>query len=273
MDDLKFSVLMSVYFKENPEYFELAMESVCNQTIKPTEVVLVVEGQLSKELEEKLKNLKSKYKFINTYDIESGNGLGSSLKFGLTKCKYNYVMRADTDDICVKNRFEAELEYMKEHPEIDVLGSSIYEFKESIDEENIRLKNMPTGENIYKYAKKRNPLNHMTVCMKKDSVLEVGNYSTQRMLEDYELWLRMIVNGKKIENINTPLVYARIGNGFEKRRGNKTQIKLWIKIQKYMYKNNMISIIRYWINILNMYIMVYTPNSARVFAYKYILRK
>ncbi len=268
----KFSVLMSVYYKENPKFLKEALDSVFNQTLKPSEVVLVVEGKLPNELDSVLKKLKSKYDCIKTYDVEAGKGLGASLNYGLTKCKYNYVMRADTDDICVNTRFEVEMDFMLNHNEIDVLGSSIYEFKESINEKDIRLKNMPTGAAIYNYAKKRNPLNHMTVCMKKDAVLKAGNYSTQKMLEDYELWIRMINNGMKLENINIPLVYARIGNGFEKRRGSKQQISLWKKMQKYMYENNMIGVTRYCINIINMYLMVYTPNFVRKFAYKYILR-
>lgn len=268
-----FSVLMCVYFKENPTFFEEAMESVCNQTLKPTEVVLVVEGDLPVKLKNVLDKLVKKYSFIKTYNIKSGSGLGASLNYGLSKCKYEYVMRADTDDICVNDRFEKELNYMVDHPQIDVLGTSILEFKETQNESNMRLKTMPTGDEIYKYAKKRNPINHMTVCMKKDSVLKVGNYSNQKMLEDYELWTRMIINGMKLENINVPLVYARIGNGFEKRRGNKNQISIWKKMQKNMYKNKMINLYRYCLNILNMYVMVYTPNFARKIAYKYILRR
>ena len=112
----------------------------------------------------------------------------------------------------------------------------------------------------------------MTVCMKKASVLEAGNYSSQVMLEDYELWVRMINHGKKLQNIDKPLVYARIGNGFEKRRGNKKQIFLWKKIQKYMYNNKMIGAFRYCMNMMNMYAMVYTPNFVRKLAYKFILR-
>ena len=273
MKETKFSVLMSVYYKENPTFLKEAIESVGNQTLKPNEIVLVVEGILSDELNMTLNKLKSKFPEIITYEVPDGTGLGASLNYGLKKCKYDYIMRADTDDICANNRFETEIQFMQYHPEIDVLGSSIYEFKNSIDEGNLRVKNMPTGDDIYKYAKKRNPLNHMTVCMKKESVLKAGNYSNQKMLEDYELWIRMINSGMKIENINVPLVYARIGNGFEKRRGSKNQITLWKNIQKYMYKNNMINLGRYCINNINMYMMVYTPNFARKFAYKYILRK
>lgn len=273
MEKTNFSVLMSVYWKEDPSFLEKAIESICNQTLKPTEIVLVIEGKLTKELDDILKELKEKYKIIKTYNIAGGKGLGTALKYGLTKCNYEYIMRADTDDICVNNRFETEIKYMHEHPEIDVLGTAIYEFKNNINEPNLRIKYMPTGNLVNEYAKKRNPINHMTVCMKKSSIIKAGNYNEQPLLEDYELWIRMINNGMILENINIPLVYARIGNSFEKRRGNKKQITLWKKIQKYMYDNKMINKYRYSINMLNMYVMVYTPNFARKFAYKYILRR
>lgn len=269
---IKFSVLMSVYAKENPKYLEEALNSVFNQTLKPSEVVLVEDGSLTQELESIIIAFEKKYKELRVIRFKKNRGLGPALNDGLKECKYDYIARMDTDDICRKDRFEKQINYLIKHPKIDVLGSNIYEFKESI-KEDMRIKKMPTGEKIKSYIKKRNPLNHMTVCFKKKSVIDCGSYKSMLYLEDYYLWVRMFVKGKVIENINDELVYARVGNGFEKRRGNKKQIEGWKKLQKFMLQEKVITRLQFLFNMLRMYLMVFCPNFLRILAYKYILRK
>ena len=221
MQEYKFSVLMSVYYKEEPSFLAKALESVFEQTLKPSEVILVEDGELTDELENVIQKFKTKYDELKIIKNKENKGLGHALNDGLNNCTYDIVFRMDTDDICKKNRFQVQMEYLNRHPEIDVLGSNIYEFKNDIDEQ-MRIKKMPNGCNINKYILKRNPINHMTVCFRKKSVIECGGYVPLLYLEDYYLWIRMFNNNKKIENIDEELVYARIGNGFEKRRGFAT---------------------------------------------------
>lgn len=272
MEKIKFSVLMSVYYKENPEYLRLSLDSVFDQTLKPTEVILVEDGKLTDELDKVIDEFLTKHKNLCIIKNEKNQGLGFSLNDGLKKCKYEYVFRMDTDDICRNDRFEIQMNYMKEHADIDVLGTNIYEFKENIEEE-MRLKKMPIGDEINKYILGRNPINHMTACFKKKSVIECGGYQPMDYLEDYYLWIRMYSSGKKIENIDDTLVYARVGNGFEKRRGNKKQLQGWKKLQAYMLNNKLINKSKYKKNMANMYAMVYCPTFIRKIAYKFLLRK
>ena len=271
MKNVKFSVLMSVYYKENPQFLKESLESVFNQTLKATEVILVEDGKLTKELDNVIKNFEKKYKIFKVIKFAENRGLGFALNDGLKCCNYDLVFRMDSDDICAKDRFERQYYYMENHPNIDVLGSNIYEFKNNVNEK-MRLKKMPRGEKINSYILKRNPINHMTACFRKSSVLECGSYEPMMYLEDYYLWVKMFVKGKKIDNLDEELVYARIGNGFEKRRGNKKQIKSWKKLQLYMLNNKLITKKMYYINILNMYFMVFCPTSIRKLVYKYILR-
>ena len=272
MHDAKFSVLMSIYYKEEPSFLEESLNSVFNQTIEPTEVILVEDGELTEPLDEVIRKFQNKYSSLKVVKFEQNRGLGYALNDGLKECSNEYVFRMDTDDICRNDRFETQLKYMVGHPEIDVLGSNIYEFKNSINED-MRIKKMPTGEKIHSYILSRNPLNHMTVCFKKSSVLECGGYMPLFYLEDYYLWVRMYSKNKNIENLNEELVYARIGNGFEARRGNKKQIAGWKELQKYMLDAKMIDSKRYNKNVLNIYLMVYCPTFVRKVAYKFLLRK
>ena len=272
---LKFSVLMSIYYKENPKYFDLCLKSILvDQTVLPNEVVLVKDGKITDELELVLKKYQKKFpKMFNIIELDKNIGLGSALNIGLEKCKYSIVMRMDTDDISVPNRFEKQIKYMQENKDVSAVGGFIDEFEYEQDK-IIRTKTMPCSyDEVKKFAKFRNPINHMSVCFRKEDILEVGNYQPLFYLEDHYLWARLLVNNKKIENLPCVLVHARIGNGFNSRRGNKKYIKGWKLLQNYLYKNKIINLMEKWRNMLGMYIMVYIPDGGRVYLYNNFLRK
>lgn len=271
----KFSVLMSIYFKEEPKYLDLCLKSILvEQTLLPDEIVMVKDGKLTRELEKVLSKYDKQFPNIfNFIPLEENVGLGNALQIGLEECSYDLVMRMDTDDICMPGRFEKQIEYMNKNKDVTIVGGFIGEFKETPDEE-LRLKQMPTSyQDVVKYAKFRNPLNHMTVCFRKKDILEVGNYQPLFYLEDHYLWSRVLVAGKKIENIPEVLVCARIGNGFEERRGNKKYIAGWKKLQKYLYDNKFINLFQKMRNLLGMYVFIYVPGDVRSFFYNKILRR
>ncbi len=271
---MKFSVLMSIYYKESPKALNECLISILKeQTLLPNEVVLVEDGPLTEELNKIINDYLKKYpKIIKLYPLKENKGLGYALQYGLTKCENDLIMRMDTDDVAVPNRFQLQVDYMKKHKDVAVVGGYIAEFNESIDEDK-RLKKMPlTYNEVKEYAKFRNPLNHMSVCFRKKDVLEVGNYQPLLLLEDHYLWARMLANGKKIENIPYVLVYARIGNGFYDRRGNKNYLKGWKFLQKYLYDNKLINFSEKCRNMLGMRIMIYMPSFIRKFLYNHILR-
>lgn len=271
-----FSVLMSVYFKEQAKFLDLALKSVLiEQTIKPSEIVLIKDGPLGEELNNIVNKYKTTFpKIFKIIEFQENKGLGNALKIGVEQCSNDIIMRMDTDDICVKDRFAKQIRFMEKNPDVSVVGGYIKEFENDIFEETTRLKKMPlTYEEIKKYAKMRNPLNHMTVCFRKKDVLEVGNYQHMLLLEDYYLWARMLINNKKIANIDSVLVYARIGNGFIERRKSKKCIIGWKNLQKFLYKNKFINLFEKFRNIISMYIIVYTPKKFLSFLYKNFFRK
>lgn len=269
MEKIKFSCLMSVYKKEKSEFFEEALDSIYKQTLSADEFVLVEDGILTDELYAIIEKYKNKINNFIEVKLPHNIGLGEALKIGTKHCKYEYIMRMDSDDIAKSNRFELQIEFARNNPKIDVFGTDIYEFKESI-KEKMRLKKMPSGLEINKYILKRNPINHMTVCIKRESLEKSGGYLPMLYLEDYYLWVRMYNLGMKIENINVPLVYARIGNGFEKRRGNPKQLEGWKKLQSFMLNEKIIGKMRYVSNMLRMYFLVLCPNFIRKIIYKFL---
>ena len=269
-----FSVLMSVYNKENASFFDMALESnLVKQTLSPNEFVLVCDGELTIELESvinKYANL-----FPDTFKVyrKENGGLGKALNFGLPKCTYPLVARSDSDDICDEKRFEQQVAYMMEHPEVSIISSYIDEF-ETDWKQPIHKKQLPLShDDLVEMAKFRNPMNHMAIMFRRDEILRIGSYRHIPYIEDYELWVRAIVEGLHLANIDKYLVHARVGNGMLARRGNKKYIRSWHILNKYMIKNNMIGHTTYLRNMAAIIGFVYTPPFIKDFLYKIILRK
>lgn len=276
MSMLKFSVLMSVYSGDEPLFLKLALKSIYeDQTIKPDQIVLVIDGPISEELKGAVSSfVLGKEKIVKVVQLEKNMGLGEALRRGLDACDYDVVCRMDSDDISVSNRFEVLLDYFEKHPNIDVLGSDIAEFREDPDEKKKRIRSCPQEhKNIVKMAKQRTPMNHVSVCMKKDAVIKSGGYIPLSYVEDYYLWLRMIQCGYVFENIKEPLVYVRTGNGFYKRRSSKTKIESWKTIQKFLYEQKMCSRFRCFWNMLSFRIFLIMPLCFKRFIYARFLRR
>ena len=220
---MKFSVLMSIYYKEKPEHFDRAMKSIWDeQTVKPNEIVLVQDGKLTEELYEVINKWQDKLGDVfKTIPLEKNVGLGDALSIGIDKCSYELVARMDTDDVALPHRFAKQLEVLK-NKNIDICGSWVSEF-DGDESQIISYRKLPENHNeIVGFAKKRNPINHPAVMYKKSSVLKAGGYKYMLWFEDYYLWVRMILNGAKFYNIQEPLVKMRAGYGqLTRRRGFK----------------------------------------------------
>lgn len=272
----KYSVLMSVYKNDDPFFLKLALESIYNQqTIKPDEIVVVFDGPLNESLYAVLNQFKQgKEAVVKYYPQEMNQGLGEALRVGSELCTGDYIFRMDSDDISAANRFEKQILFVEKHPEIDVLGADIAEFYLSPDEQDMRVRACPEKhEDIVKMGKHRNPMNHVTVCMKKSALEKCGGYQSLLLLEDYYLWLHMIGSNCKLANIHEPLVYVRVGNGFNDKRGSRERVAGWKVLQKYMIDIGMVSRFEAMLNMIFINIFVYTPSELKKWVYNTLLRK
>ena len=266
---------MSVYKNDSPEFLKLALESIYDkQTRKPDEIVIVFDGPIPYSLEMVLNAFQvGREDVIKFYPQDVNKGLGESLRIGSEKCTGDYIFRMDSDDISDANRFEKQIAYVELHPEIDVVGTDIAEFQVSI-KEKMRFRSCPMShDDIVKMAKKRNPMNHVSVCIKKVALKKAGGYKTLLLLEDYYLWLNFIVAGCKLANINEPLVYVRIGNGFDSKRGSRERITGWKVLQYFMFEHGMISKMEAFMNMLYIRAFVKAPPRLKKWLYKKLLRK
>lgn len=272
-NDIKFSVLMSVYFKESPSYLEAALSSIFTQTVMPDEVVLVEDGPLTSELDETINKFEKEYPTIlKVVKFETNRGLGQALHDGLIECSNEIVFRMDTDDIAHKDRFEKQLKIFKEK-DVDAVGSNITEFDETMTNITSHRIVPEQDEDIKKMAKSRNPINHMTIAFKKQAVIESGNYLDMMYFEDYYLWVRMMSKGYTFYNIQEELIDVRGGNDMIKRRGGKKYIKPIINFEKAILKLGYISKFEYLKNTTKRIIGSLIPNGLRFFLYKKLLRK
>lgn len=216
---MKFSVLISVYHRENPAYLDKALQSILGQSLSPSEIILVKDGSLTPALDKVIINHQKAYDDLYKIIVLKRNlGLGKALNEGLKHCSYDWVARMDSDDIALPDRFEKQIAYLEKHSNVDILGSWICEF--NVDPcICIKQRKVPsTHEQIVAFAKYRNPLNHMTVVFRKKAVLDAGGYMPMNGFEDYFLWMRMLMNGKKFANLPEVLVKARTGKGMISRR-------------------------------------------------------
>ncbi len=267
---------MSVYKNDSPKFLKIALESIYeNQTRKPDEVVVIFDGPLNDSLYKVLEEFKSgKQDIVKYYPQEVNKGLGEALRIGSELCTGDYIFRMDSDDVSDPYRFEKQIAYVESHPEVDVVGTDIAEFDKSPDEEKKRVRSCPANhEDIVQMGKKRNPMNHVSVCMKKSSLLKCGGYQTLLLLEDYYLWLHMIVAGCKLANINESLVYVRIGNGFDSKRGSRERISGWKVLQDFMVTHDMITRKEACINMIFIWGFVMTPAWLKKLLYQRLLRK
>ena len=269
---MKFSLLMSVYQYDDAKFFEKALRSIEANSVKPTDFVLVCDGPLTDKLNCIIENYASRLP-IRLIKLTSNVGLGKSLQTGIEHCRCEWIARFDADDICVLDRFAKQVSYIKENPDIDVLGGQVIEFANDPNEINAQKKTVPTCHHqILNYAKSRNPINHMTVMFKKSTVLEAGNYQHAPLYEDYDLWVRMLMKGYKFANSNDVLVYVRAGDNMYRRRGGMSYAKQEIFMQTKFYKLGFLSIFRLIKNVMIRVPVRLMPSKLRGVIYARLLR-
>lgn len=214
---MKFSVLMSLYHAEKPEFLHQCLNSLTMQTLIADEIVMVFDGYIPPDLEAIVQQFQAALN-IKIVRLAENVGLGKALNIGLTYCFHEIILRMDTDDIALPNRFALQRSYLIMHPEIDLLGTQIAEF-DTHDGNTLKMRIVPQSHlQIIEFSKKRNPFNHMTVAYKKSAVLQAGGYQHHVFMEDYNLWLRMLAKGAQTANLPDTLVLVRTGTTMIARR-------------------------------------------------------
>ena len=218
---------MSVYDAESAVNLRKSIESVLMQDLAPKEFVLVVDGPVSISLEEVINSFPS----LKTVRLPVNSGLGEALNIGLQAVTGDIVARMDSDDIAFPARMRKQ--FLKISEGLDIVSAPVLEFSDEITEITGRRDLPVTSEEIREFSKKRNPFNHPCVMFRKSAVLSAGGYSSDYPLfEDYDLWVRMLMNGAKAENLSEPLLYMRSGEGMYLRRGGREYARTMLDFHK-----------------------------------------
>ena len=351
MQEMKFSVIMSIYQNDVPEHLHIALESLLNQTRRPDEIVIVGDGPVPAELEQVIESLPtegseaagSKFKVqgsnalkrvqgsklhtdsteltdsitqtsrfnsqssiafgddchdsVNQASLltlaapiilnlqghetvirylpqEKNRGLGAALAIAVEAAQYPYLARMDADDIAVPDRFEKQLRFLEQHPDVAAVGGMIEDFSSDPNHVTGRRIVPLESEDIHRYMRSRNGMNHVTVMFKKEELLRVGNYQPFHLNEDYYLWVRMIQQGCQLMNIPDVLVRVRAEKEQVDRRGGFPYFRDQYRVFKYMLNTGFISWPRFLLNICERgTVQLLMPLSVRCWFYQRFLRK
>ena len=268
-----YSVLMSVYIKENPAYLSESLESMLTQTVPPSDFVLVCDGKLTDELNVIVKSFESEYSGIfNSVRLIENVGTGLAANAGIKACKYDLIAKMDSDDVCLPERCQKQLLMFLKNPKLDMVGAYIEEFDNDTGK-SIAVKKTPvTHKEILKYAKRRNPFNNQTLIFKKSMAEKVGGYTNRKRCEDYEFVTKMLMAGAVGENLPEVLVKYRVSKDNLKRRKNWANTKSFIKVRKNLFKSGFSNIFDFLIPCIAQLLLFILPERFTAWIYKHLLR-
>ncbi len=265
-----YSVLMSVYSRENAQFLKESVESMFNQSVLPDEFVLVIDGEVGKELSDEIEALQQRFD-IKTFPLKENVGLSKALNFGLSNCKNEIVARMDSDDIAASDRMEKQLVLMQQTG-ADIVSSAVLEFKESVSCADKQRVVPERHQDIIGFARRRNPFNHPAVVYKKSVIESAGGYGDYEFFEDYELFARALSKGAVGANCAQPLVFMRTGGGMYNRRGSVAYVKKINRFYKQMRALKLCGIKETLFCQIPRVIVALVPTGLRRFVYQKFLR-
>lgn len=267
----KIAVIMSVYKNDKLDYVKEALESIFCQTLKDFHIYIQLDGGIPNEIEAYLDECTNNGQIYSINKREANKGLAYSLNELLDivlKENYTYIARMDADDICVKNRLELQCDYMDNNKNVDVCGGLIEEFNMDTDER----KEIPYPEqhkDIELAFKKRNSIAHVTAFIRASFFEKTGVYNPERLNEDFDLWIRGLMEKCLYYNIQKSLVYVRTSNAFFKRRKNKKRAIEIMKLKMSYTKYKKFGISGYFYAIAH-YVLFMMPGTIKIRLYKYL---
>jgi glycosyltransferase involved in cell wall biosynthesis len=240
---LPLSCLGSVYHASSVSEVKLSLESLSNVNFLPDEIVIVIDGRISEELNNYLRKFKKDSKSQTKLITKNKNvGTGLAIKEGLVYCTNEIIIRFDSDDISLPFRLKETCDFMIKNPEVDIINTPIIEFIPSKDSKLVisYLKKIPDSNLIKNIINFRNPINHPSVAFKKSSILKIGSYTDMKFFEDYFLWIKAVKKNLNFNNLSSPMVLMKRENLSKRRCGLKYalyDLKFVLKVFNYGYSS------------------------------------
>ena len=268
----KYSVLMTVYAKEKPEYLKEAIDSIFNQTVKPSEFVLVEDGPLNEGLYSVIEKFK-KNPIFKAITLKENQGSGPASAAGILVCSNEWIARLDSDDYSVRDRIEKQFAELEKDPELDVIGANVIEIETDNPANQQKVILPEKDKEIRKFTGRRCPFRTSAILFKKEIVLKAGNYRAFHRVEDYDIFARIVACGAKSMNVQEFLSYMRIDKNYYRRRGGVKLAKSIVRLKKEIRKLGLASIKDQIISVPIQVAVCLMPNGARDLFYRKALRK
>lgn len=269
---MEYSVLMSVYEKEKSEYLRESIESMLSQTVKPSDFVIVCDGPLPEKLRAVIDDYKSSAPALfQIVPLAENVGLGRALDQGLRVCRFPLVARMDSDDISLPDRCERQLAVFAQK-EVSVVSGSILEFQTKPYVVGKERRLPESDEEIRKFARRRNPFNHPCVMYRRDDVLAAGSYRHVQGFEDYDLWVRMLMQGMRGWNVQEVLLKMRT-DGMYLRRGGSGYARSMLKFRWHLLRTGFCNPVDFAVAAGGHLLVSLMPQKLRATFYERALRK
>jgi len=219
--DWDFTCLMPVWAGDDPDHFRQAMASLGQASLPPTAILICQDGDVPAPLAAAIAEMCDR-PGAELVASPGPRGLHHNLNQAMSRVRTPWACRADADDVNLPGRFAGQVGFLRSHPEVAVVGGGLIEFW---PDGRTRCKAMPLSHAaIVRWARYRNPIDHMTAFFRTDAFFDCGGYPDIPLKEDYGLWLAMIGCGHRLANLAEPLVHARLGANFYQRRSGLENI-------------------------------------------------
>lgn len=227
-EEISFSVLLPVHAAADPHRFGAALESIQNQTLQPSETLVVADGPLTVSHERSIDGARSP---VRVERISESRGLANALQTGLIAAQHPWIARMDADDVALPTRFEKQAAIAAEGS-CDVIGTAALEF-EGAPDRVVLVRLMPqTHDEIAAQMPRSNPMNHPTTFFRRDLALRAGGYRELPGLEDYDFFARMLADGAVFLNLDEPLLLYSGGADLLSRRSLRGMVVPEVRLQR-----------------------------------------
>lgn len=269
----EYSVLISVYNRDVPAWFEEAVESMASQSWTPREIVIVEDGRLTEELYATEQRCVDRHpELIRIVALEKNQGLPAAMRRGVQECRCEWIARMDADDISEPKRCEEELR-MAMAENADIVGCDCEEFFDSIQNSEAKRLFPSTHDELVSFSRRRTPFCHPAVMMKKTAVQRAGNYRDVYLQEDYDLFVRMFTSGCRGCSVKKILYHVRIGKEFYARRGGVRYVKALLSYNVYLLRSGWMNPVDFVMRSCGNILVGLSPVAVRSWCYRRLLRK
>ena len=234
---MKLAVILPAYNAEN--FITECLDSLLNQTFSDF-CILAVNDASTDNTGNILEDYATKDTRLRVYHFSENQGEPAVMQFTMDILKemdVEYVARMDADDICVPHRFEKQVQYLDEHPEIDILGSNALLFNDGQTDKASKVSTLPLLDKDIKayFSLARDNIINPSSMWRHSSIKELAiNYAQTATAPDFHMWVQCALHQKKFANLPEPLLFYRIHQGQASKIHDKISesvqysMELWI---------------------------------------------